>query len=97
MADIDVRQVGEEEGRMRFVVTVAEAEAGETSTHHVTLSKVDYERWGTTASDPAGFIRRCFEFLLEREPKESILSRFDVTDIGSYFPEFEREILKPGR
>jgi hypothetical protein len=95
VADIEVQQVGEEEGRLQLVVTVSEA--GDTSTHHVTLSNSDYERWGTNAPDPAGFVRRCFEFLLEREPKESILSRFDIAEIGSYFPEFEREILKPGR
>ena len=28
--------------------------------------------------------------LLDREPKESILGRFDVTAISRYFPEFER-------
>jgi hypothetical protein len=33
-----------------------------------------------------------FAFLLEREPKESILSSFDVSVIGRYFPGFEREI-----
>jgi hypothetical protein len=27
--------------------------------------------------------------LLEREPKEAILRRFDVSVIGRYFPEFE--------
>ena len=31
-------------------------------------------------------------FLLDREPKESILGRFDVTVISRYFPEFEREL-----
>jgi hypothetical protein len=30
--------------------------------------------------------------LLEREPKESILRRFDVKAISRYFPEFEREM-----
>jgi 5-formyltetrahydrofolate cyclo-ligase len=92
VANIEVQDVGEEEGRKRFVVTVSKA--GDTSTHHVTLSREDYERWGINASDPAGFIRRCFEFLLEREPKESILSQFDVSDIPSYFPEFDREIQR---
>ena len=33
-----------------------------------------------------------FRFLLDREPKESILTRFDVTVIARYFPEFEREL-----
>lgn len=92
MADIEVAQTGEVEGGFQFVVTVAEA--GDTSTHHVTLVRSDYERWGANAADPPAFIRRCFEFLLEREPKESILSRFDVSDIRSYFPEFDREIQR---
>jgi hypothetical protein len=30
--------------------------------------------------------------LLDREPKESILRRFDVTVISRYFPEFEQEL-----
>ena len=39
-------------------------------------------------------MRRSFEFLLEREAKESILSRFDLPLIGRYFPEYEKEIRK---
>jgi hypothetical protein len=31
-----------------------------------------------------------FQFLLDREPKVSILRRFDVTGISRYFPEFRR-------
>jgi hypothetical protein len=31
-------------------------------------------------------------FLLDRKPKESVLSRFDLTVISRYFPEFEREL-----
>jgi hypothetical protein len=30
--------------------------------------------------------------LLDREPKESILGRFDAMVISRYFPEFEREL-----
>jgi len=37
-------------------------------------------------------IKKSFEFLLEREPKESILSRFNLRIINQYFPEFEEEI-----
>jgi hypothetical protein len=33
--------------------------------------------------------------MLEREPKDSILESFALTDIGRYFPEYEREIRKP--
>ncbi len=37
-------------------------------------------------------IKASFEFLLEREPKESILSSFDMRVISRYFPEYEGEI-----
>jgi hypothetical protein len=33
-----------------------------------------------------------FRFLLDREPKEAILARFDVSLIAQYFPEFEEEL-----
>jgi len=39
-------------------------------------------------------IRKSFQFLLEREPKESILAKFNLKLIKSYFPEFEKEIAK---
>lgn len=41
---------------------------------------------------PEACIEAALRFLLDHEPKESILSAFDVTVIGRYFPEFEREI-----
>src|SRR5207247_1270113 len=43
----------------------------------------------------AELVRRAFEFLLEGEPKESILGRFDIRDIGRYFPEFDGDVLRP--
>lgn len=39
-------------------------------------------------------IKRSFEFLLKRESKESILSKFNLKVIKSYFPEFEKEIRR---
>jgi hypothetical protein len=74
---------------MRFDVIVRE---GDPSTEHaVTLSEGDLQHLGGGRT-PEAFVRDCFAFLLEREPKESILRSFDVSVIGGYFPEFEREI-----
>ena len=92
MAQIDVRATREDEDGFEFSVSVEEA--GSPSAHQVTLSRDDYQRWGSDSPSPEGFIRRCFEFLLEREPKESILSRFDVSQIRRYFPEFDEQIGK---
>ena len=61
----------------------------------MTLAREDYERQGDRWSEPEEFVARCFDYLLERESKESILERFDVRDIGTYFPEFNRDVLHP--
>ena len=39
-------------------------------------------------------VRESFRFLLEREPPESILSRFDLTVIERYFPNYRGEIAR---
>jgi hypothetical protein len=64
----------------------------EGSRFDVTLAKKDFERLARSGEAPEAFLKRCFEFLLEREPVSSILSRFDVSVISRYFPEFERTI-----
>lgn len=79
-----------------FLFDVAVTESGTTSVHEVTLSRADYDELGLQWGSPEGFVHGCFVFLLAREPKESILRRFDVREIGNYFPAFREEILKPG-
>jgi len=76
----------------RFRVRVIEA--GSESTHQVTLNPKDFKRLAGDSGQPETLIRKSFEFLLEREPKESILSRFDLSIISRYFPEYESEIKK---
>ena len=71
---------------------VSVREGGSATRHRVTLSEDTYRELTDGGPDPARVIEAAFQFLLDREPKESILSRFDVTVISRYFPEFEREI-----
>jgi len=87
-AKVDVEKIGEEE----FQIRVTEGKS-ETS-HRVTLKRVDHDRIAGGKVEPAELVRRSFEFLLENEPKESILTRFDLTVISRYFPDFEREIRR---
>ena len=77
-----------------FTFDVRVEDGGNESRHTVTLARRDYERLATSGEAPGAFVERCFGFLLEREPKESILSRFDVSVIARYFPEFERTIRR---
>ena len=62
--------------------------SGETR-HHVTLAR---ERLAMGTHTPEHCIKAAFQFLVDREPKESILQRFDLAVISRYFPEFEREL-----
>ena len=91
MANIHVQRTGAD-GQIVFDVRVSESES--ESRHELTLSEEDYRRLGEGYGSPDDFVRACFEFLLEREPKESILSRFDVSVISRYFPEFEETIRR---
>jgi hypothetical protein len=67
-------------------------ERGSQTRHKVTLKRADYERLTGGDVSPETLVVESFRFLLEREPKESILRSFDLTVISRYFPEFEREI-----
>lgn len=88
MSRIEVDPTGGDDVTYHVEVT----EGGSTSRHTVTMSDEDYRRLSGTGVPPDEFVEACFEFLLDREPKESILSKFDVTVISRYFPEFEEEI-----
>jgi hypothetical protein len=86
---IKVERVGEGDP-LKFEVIVRVGN-GETR-HHVTMARDTCERLTMGAHTPERCIVAAFRFLLDREPKESILQRFDITVICRYFPEFEREL-----
>lgn len=74
-----------------FEVTV---QSSSPTTHIVTVqpSYADKLTGGRTPVDE--LIKLSFEFLLERESNTSILRRFDLPVIASYFPEYEKTIGK---
>jgi len=65
---------------------------GSATRHRVTLGDAALAGLAPGAADPIDLVRRSFAFLLAREPKESILTEFDLTVIGRYFPEYEAEV-----
>ena len=92
VVEIEVTRADVEQFMSRFNVRVAE---DDTATEHVvTLSGADYERIGKGYRSPEAFVRECFTYLLEHEPKGEILTSFDISQIQTYFPEFERDIAE---
>jgi len=74
-----------------FRVTIDEAGG---STHHTVTVDPAYATRLAGAVPRESLVRSSFEFLLEREPKESILRTFDLPVISRYFPEYERDIRR---
>lgn len=87
MVDIKVTRTD----KTAFRVEVRE-ESSET-VHNVTIGDADMKRYGSNSSEEY-LIEKSFEFLLEREPKESILQSFKISVIERYFPEYPQEIRK---
>ena len=73
-----------------FEVTVSDGRG--TSRHELTVSAGDQARMTQEEFSAEDLLDAAFRFLLDRETKESILGRFDITTISRYFPEFESEI-----
>ena len=87
MARISIDRLGD----TRFRVTVEED--GSASQHDVAVTREDVERYAPGAT-PERLLEASFEFLLAREPKESILSRFELPVIARYFPEYPAAIRR---
>jgi len=73
-----------------YRVTVEEH--GTRTVHDVTATPDDLQRYAPPGVTPEQLIDASFEFLLAREPKESILRQFDLRVIERYFPEYPRVI-----
>ncbi len=75
-----------------FEFDVAVREGDTESRHRVTMTESTYRKLTGEGVGPERCVEAAFQYLLDREPKESILSSFDITVISRYFPSFEDEI-----
>ena len=89
MANIDVSCVTATDG---WLCQVTVADHGGESRHAVRFTRADFQRLARSGETPGSLVRRSFEFLLEREPKESILRSFELPAIGRYSPDYEGAI-----
>ena len=82
---VEVRCTPDGEG-YRCAVTVAEG--GSSTRHAVRVSKQDFARWGR-GRPVETLVKDSFDFLLQRESKETILREFDLEVIKRYFPQYD--------
>ncbi|HEX9594902.1 MAG TPA: hypothetical protein VF996_02135 [Candidatus Saccharimonadales bacterium] len=74
------------------VYEVTLGEAGDSSQHIVSVPTSYWQKLTGGKIDKTELVRRSFEFLLSREPKESILNRFELPVIQRYFKDYEESI-----
>jgi hypothetical protein len=91
MANIVVKELNSDKDSIVYRVEVIEEDS--KTTHKVELNRDDYQNFTDGKIAPEQLVQCSFEYLLDREPKESILSSFNVSVISHYFPEYAREII----
>ena len=72
-----------------FTFDVIVRDARGESRHRVTIEADEAERWAKLGAEPSPCVEAVMRFLLDREPKESIMSAFDTGVVRRYFPEFD--------
>lgn len=84
---IELEVTGGEDGRYTVVIH----EDDRTTSHVVRMTEDALQHYGGGAG-PEDLLEASFEFLLERQPKERILSSFDLPALEERFPEYTDEM-----
>ncbi len=92
MPEIVVQPVSATGQRSVFKITIRDE--GSSTEHIVEIDDAYYRKLTGGTEKPEDLLVRSFKFLLQREPKEMILHRFNLSKISSYFPEYENEIKR---
>ena len=87
MSNIIILKQDETKSGWKFVVAI------DDTTFEVEVERTYWQEITDGTKDVEELVRRSFEFLLEREPKEAILRTFNLQDIKKYFPEYPGDIL----
>jgi hypothetical protein len=88
MAEVTIHPLGPREFRVEV------SDGAQRTTHEVTVPASLGAGVELPVDDLESVVRESFGFLLEREPASSILSRFSLSDIARYFPEYPSELAE---
>lgn len=87
MADIQIRPLDGE----HFEVTIDE---GTTQSMHVVTASQKEADLLCDGCDVERLVEASIRFLLDREPKESIMNQFDLDVIARFFPDYPSKIAE---
>ncbi len=75
-----------------WICYVRVSDKTDSTQHEVTVTNDELARYAPGATDPQTLVEASFAYLLEREPKESIMRAFTLSTIERYFPRYPMEI-----
>ncbi|HKZ91642.1 MAG TPA: hypothetical protein VJZ50_05840 [Candidatus Limnocylindrales bacterium] len=77
-----------------FLCEVVVGSDAAATLHNVTVSRADLASLAPGHYDPQRLVAASFDFLLAREPRESILRSFELPLIERYFPGYAAEMRR---
>lgn len=92
MPEIKIERISEDDAKSVYKVQIVEDKS--TSAHTVEVASDYYKKITGGKITPDDLVIKSFKFLLQREPKEMIMSTFDLPTITRYFPEYEKRIME---
>lgn len=92
MPEIKIERISEDDAKSVYKVQIVEDKS--TSAHTVEVANDYYKKITGGKITPDDLVIKSFKFLLQREPKEMIMSTFDLPTIKRYFPEYEKRIME---
>lgn len=91
MEPIHITQAAEHANGWEYTVVIGAD--NDNLSFHVTLTKNYYQNISHGKVTPENFVLKSFQFLLDREPRSSILRSFDLKEIERYFPEYPQTAM----
>ena len=90
--EIRVTELSQREDGWTFFVELGHGDG--LVEYMVDLDREYWTRLTNRRVEPSELIIKTFDFLLDKEPKELILRKFNLSDISARFPMYEDEIRK---
>ena len=87
-----VTETNQREDGWTFLVELGHGE--EMIEYSIDVDKDYWARLTNRRIEPAELVTITFKFLLDKEPKELILKKFNLADVVGHFPMYESEVKK---
>jgi len=90
--EIRVTETNQSDDSWTFVVELGRGDG--MIEYMVDVDRAFWTRLTNRRIEPSELVLHTFKYLLEKEPKELILRRFNISDVSGHFPGFEDQLKR---